>query len=1650
MASTRGSAGGRAEAAGGGYETLVGAWYCVRLLLGRNAHPLFDLPHDCRIVGVGLQSGAVVDDVNCRTSDNGLIFAQVKRSVGLTTGATSPLAKALDQFVREYKSAADRTSQIVRGRDLDPAKDRLVLATRSTAPAKIRGAFSRLLRGLRDQPAFNRLSEITLNDDEVEVASVIEAHLTRSWEAAHGAPPTSTDLGRLLRLIHLQLLDVEPDERDRRDAMDDLRAQLLTDPDQAGAAFSHLIAHCARLRMDQSGAVVSTLLEMLSREGVRLQALPDYRADIAALRAWTARRLAAADRFTRLIERQPASVIERTVWPSTVQAARQGSLLLVGEPGGGKSGIAFRLAQEGLSGGRDVIFIPVDMLLVETLAGLRSELGITHDLAEILENWPGSEPGMLIVDALDAARKGETQVALRVSIDDVLRHAGSRWHVVASVRSYDLRQGTEWNRLFRGRPPAPEFADPAFPAVKHLAITRLSDSELAQVTTFSPTLSALFEAAPPALRTLLRNIFNLRLLAELVEDGIVTSELAAITTQAELLDTYWTHRIRRSDGRHDQRELALRAVIDRMLASRSLQAVRADVVATTDPAAIVDLEQHDILRAEDQFGRNDEALLFAHHVLFDYAVARLIFRRGRDPADLVERLVREPALALMLRPSLSLAFSEVWSDPQADRPRFWNLVFAMAAETAVAAIGQLVGPMTIAEQAHDLADLQPLLDALVSGHPRQAAAEVVLQHLVGAILARVKAGAPLVGSEAGPWMAFAQALAAVASDTALMGVRVLIQVGAEKPADLTPDQLLQAGSAARGLLEYAWRRQPRGEQLVITGLNGVANTMASDPAASVALLRRAIDPAHLQAFGYEEADWISRHVLAYAEHDLDFVVDLYAAIFGYEEKASDTKTSISNSAILGLTSNRRQDYEMAWWMLGEAVAKLLDDHPDGGTRAVARGLAGYILRHETHGEDEPVAETFGFGGREARYIRDRSYGWNGRGTTHRRDAPVLIAKFDDFLERVAGRADGAVVFASVVATVASERGHAVLWASLLKAAAAHPVHFSAAARPLLTAPPILVGLETRFQAGELLRAAFASFTTDERAAIERAILALDGQGAATSRQVLAGCLDIADCRTAEMATFKAAVDADPEAPRNRPPMEFQSGWSTFDTDAYLAEEGVDLEDRASAEVRGSMRPVEALPKERDTNLSLDEATARLDSIDALVDRLQALCQGEVHPKLLDHATGVAAEAAERIANAPYEVIEDPEVAARLKRILLFAEASAFPAFSQDHEDDFHERASWGGPSARNSAAAGFMALVRPQNPLELDAQAAIRALARDPVCDVRLQIVQNLHILGVSDREWVWSEIEYAVEHEYTRTVVEAAIQALARVTYQDPPRAIGIAKSLLQRYAGQEGPGIARVCQTAATLIADIHFHFENADADAFLDQCLADVSANADLLATLVARVSDNLKSGLETGSQEDLLRAKTVSFYAACVTAVSDALDCIYAANDLAKSGEWPAETLAETQALNAILDDMALRIYFASGGDKNATPITEQAAARGRLYRELGPVLDRLAACKVVHAAYYLIQGLENFVAEDPAGVFRLIVKSVMSSAQFGYAFESMGADLIVRIVETYLADHREIFTDEARLDELMACLSLFVSAGWPAAQSLTFRLAEIWR
>jgi hypothetical protein len=70
--------------------------------------------------------------------------------------------------------------------------------------------------------------------------------------------------------------------------------------------------------------------------------------------------------------------------------------------------------------------------------------------------------------------------------------------------------------------------------------------------------------------------------------------------------------------------------------------------------------------------------------------------------------------------------------------------------------------------------------------------------------------------------------------------------------------------------------------------------------------------------------------------------------------------------------------------------------------------------------------------------------------------------------------------------------------------------------------------------------------------------------------------------------------------------------------------------------------------------------------------------------------------------------------------------------------------------------------------------------------------------------------------------------------------------------------------------------------------------------------------------------------------------------------------------------------------------------------------------------------------------------------VDASRGAGYAFDPMAAREVTAIVETTLADHREIARSGQPLDDMMRLLDAFVRAGWPEAQRLVWRLEELFR
>jgi hypothetical protein len=293
---------------------------------------------------------------------------------------------------------------------------------------------------------------------------------------------------------------------------------------------------------------VENLRRDLKTAGIRLKPSHAYEADIARLKQLSTRTLNDLLDQSRITLQGTTLKATRTVVQVLSHAARESSLLVVGAPGAGKSGVLYELGTTELEQGNDVLMLAVDQIAARSLSDLRLEIGLEHELSDVLTNWPGESLGFVLIDALDAARGDLLETALRNLMRSTVG-AQTRWRVIASVRKYDLRYGTDLRQLFSGNILLKEaigFRDPEFPFVRHISVPLFSSEDLRQLCEQSLGLNHLLQIAPPELSELLKVPFNLRLMAALLDTGLSPEELTPVQTQIELLERYWEARVTRS------------------------------------------------------------------------------------------------------------------------------------------------------------------------------------------------------------------------------------------------------------------------------------------------------------------------------------------------------------------------------------------------------------------------------------------------------------------------------------------------------------------------------------------------------------------------------------------------------------------------------------------------------------------------------------------------------------------------------------------------------------------------------------------------------------------------------------------------------------------------------------------------------------------------------------------------------------------------------------------------------------------------------------------------------------------------------------------------------------------------------------------------
>jgi Methylmalonyl Co-A mutase-associated GTPase MeaB len=1664
------SSGGRAAASGIGYQARVGAYFCVKILAESEAAPLWGLNHQEILETIAFETNNQIDDLLIRTSHGRRVFLNVKRRLVNSASEGSDFANAIDQMVRQFLETP--------GSDL--ANDRLVLVTSTDSSKAISTHLHNLLARIRNSAASQPLAELARNDDEQKLLGTLGEHVDKFWKRRSGASPSEEEVKRFLESVWLELLDVDEHGRDEQTAQTWLNS-LVLENDEGKAAWNELVKFCLTLVSQGGSADRKRLQAELLGVGSKLKDSKTYRRDIDKLQALTKRTFQSIRTFSVIRVGEQEIKITRPVMTALMNAAETGSVVVTGDPGSGKSAVLYELVADLRDRGRDVVFFAVDRVEASTKAAFHQEFRLENDFHEILENWNGDEPAYLIIDALDASRNHSKTKFMNRLLADVQAKPG-RWKVIVSIRKFDLRNNPILQQLFSGRIENKEYSSAAFPNLRHLNVPGLSVEEWLQIPRQNSEFGELYLEANNQLRELLFVPFNLRLLGELFAEGIRAGELSPIRTQIELLERYWNARIIGSDLGGDSRESILTKSVLLMVKNRLMQVNRREVIDTATANSLGEILSEGVLAewptADERTERS--ILTFSHHVIFDYAVARLYLRGIRE--EFIKKFESDPELILAIRPSITLHFQyELLKDVSS----FWQLVFSFVRSEKIRAIGKLIGTSVAVGSAEGIAFFRPFFDLLTSSD--QAAKQVgeqTLTHIAREL--RVKtAESPgfLFRNGEQLWTLFLEELSKNLSSLVAHNIRYVLWGSISQVKDFTDDQLCQLGTVSRRLLDFAFVSPIFDSLLANSSITFVCLTFASDKEASAETLRRVLEPTRVTEHGHNELTVFADHIETLTEADPFLVEEIYRAAFTNSDHSQE-RTSVSHSRIMNMTSTREQDFRMMRFSLRHKYGRFLSLAPVKGLRALINAInvfvdeeyasrlerrrAWNLVGHLDDNEGQ-IHESFDFLGTEVRMKTDYSEFWDTGSNHGNSEVLEMLDIFTNYIEGLCAVEGNEEPISELFDLIAKENHNAVFWRKVLKCGTRFPNAIGHKLHCLAWSAPILTSQDTTRPIGNYLQTNFSNFTPSERELTEAAILAITNLGTNDNekeyllrdRNRLLGCLHEDHIVTPAAREILAGMKRENQIPSNE--RLFGSHWTS--TEAYteemeLKEHGVPLEEESSQFIKALYEPAASFAgRFMNEDPKLVNIKEILPDLRKLFEALGDSQDRNFHHLLVDYAWGYLAEACAAAAEAD-DIVDERDLLEFLKQVLLLASEQSVPEANEDCESSFDDFPSWTFPFTRGDAGKGLVRLARFESCASADLLSRIKYISlSDPVPAVRFHINTRLVSLYETAGDLMWEILEKICSEEGSSGVLNLFIDSSLRPLVPfHADRIFDLTKKVYERF--RDSSKAVKIKQNCTVIFGQLAFQFEHSESWQMLERFINEPDAYLNEVRQIVMNAGEtlNLGIGVPVDLQNDRVRLECFKRLEQICRKTHTAFQNLVATLTDKEFGDWTDDEKDSYRSLHVLTGFIITKVYFASGGaehirsgtdDKNTIALGNEE--RSQFWRESKGLLDAVAESGFADVTHRLVETLDFLLPYDPKGVFLTLGKAVRSGKQDGYQYESMAVSNIVRIVETVLGQYPYLLRENetCRL-AMVEILDTFVDAGWEAAHRLTYRLEQIYR
>lgn len=970
-------------------------------------------------------------------------------------------------------------------------------------------------------------------------------------------------------------------------------------------------------------------------------------------------------------------------------------------------------------------------------------------------------------------------------------------------------------------------------------------------------------------------------------------------------------------------------------------------------------------------------------------------------------------MLIAIRPSIELHYQRLWHhDPE----RFWELTFDTIT-ASVPEVGKLLGPSIAALSATNNNQFHPLLDQLQQTGTPHDTGIAVLRHLFATLLTNATSTVDLTCS---PWCNLLDAVSAPMTRELAFAVQPSLWFLTERATTLNNNDQLCLGRVARRLLKYAESIAPNDQGLLRTGIAAVNKTATTNTAESVQLLRDCITPEHLQRDGYRTLHVLADGVPILASSDPSYVTDLYLAALRNKDVSTGT-TTMYESQIMPFTSNRRQDYNHGLWRLGEHYHEFLGQALAPAIRTLLIALQEDPHLHSHKQRLLPVQ----FDDVQIGLIPDNSDTWDNG--VYDDELPVkMLDALQAFLVGHAGQPND---LTNVLQPLTGEPVPAVVWRRLLLAGTHQPTSLGYTLRSLAWDHNILTSPDTTRPAGNFLRAIHATLTNDDRERIENAILSVatritPAQVGAHYRDRLLGCLSPSQLVTATARDECERITASGGPPSNAE--DSGAHWGTL----YPAPSA------HSEPLLSLLRPVSGFVEQ---HLSTSPTT---DAISGVLPHLQALHAAITRPQDDALTPAFVNEALSELARSCVAIAHNDQLAseqlAPLLSILLQGANDPDPDPAEEH-DQTHKITSWGTRSPRIQSAEAIILLARYPLWCTPEMKAIISRLGADPVPVVRVQIATHLTCLYTTAPDLMWELLERYAHDEPNSTVILDTIHNLHLLPAKDANKTATLTISIFERTTSV--PDNDELRNGCITIFAGLALWANDPQSTALINTLITDPVTHARDVYRLILYVAGGLPA------REQRVTDAAFALLEQALTSVMQALRSLEAEHQDHKAS--PAAQ-AQHDDLMRCADELAMRLYLSSGAFQNANN-ERVVLAPEEFYHQAKPLLVMLADIGHPHTAHSVLEALEHFISVDPPGVLLLVGDVVRTGSKYGYQYEQLAMDLLVKIIERYLAQYRTILRDNPECSRaLMDTLDVFVRVGWPSAHRLAYRLKEIYQ